>query len=1030
MTKKKKANSKKSNQTNSQSPKRNGNGNSKKPMVNKVTKASGQSEPKGPGNEDSSKDKAIATDPMGTGGMVSPIVGIGASAGGLDALEKFFRAMPSDFGAAFVLVTHLDAAKKSLLPDILQRSTSMPVKEVDDGVRIEANSIYIIPPNTDLAIGDGVLQLLEPRMSASANLPIDSFLRSLAEAQRDNAISIILSGTGTDGCLGCKSIKGNLGMVMAQEPGTAKFGGMPRRVIDSGLADYVLPPENMPGQLIKYWQLHTKNKDPFAEDKSIQNLTSLQQILTILKTKTSHDFTKYKLNTICRRIERRMIIHQLDEINQYVRFLHETDWEADALFNELLIGVTSFFRDVEAFEHLQSKILPALLAEKDDDSTIRVWVVACASGEEAYSIAILLHEYISQMGRSLKVQIFATDIDSKAIQSARTGIYPGAIAKDVGPERLERYFSKTEDGQFLIRKIIREIVVFAPQNVTSDPPFTKLDLLCCRNLLIYFQPKLQKQLLPVFHYGLNPEGILFLGSSETVGQHLDLFEQTHKKFKFFRKKSAEYTHHTLSFNTPTNVTHQPSTAGENTVSGDKTELDYVEAILRQNETAPCAIINQESNIVYIHGRTGKFLEPSEGKISVNILDMARPGIKAELAAAIRLVSGNRQKEFRKKLQVGYDGQRIQVEMTVTAVHDSNSRDLIMVAFKEVAPTSSLTKARITPSGKSLTEVELELRDTRENMATMVEEMQASNEELKSTNEELQSTNEELQSTNEELETSKEELQSLNEESATVNAELQSRIDELAKTSDDMKNLLDSTDIASIFLDSELRIRNFTPRATNIIPLEKSDSGRLVSDFSTKLVQDTDLTKFAISILEDLAIREQEVSSQNGDTYLLRGRPYRTLANRVDGVVLTFENVTELKEAQRQLSVTGARSEEQFLSVLRACTDGIVLAESDGTIIDANAAFCNFIGYSNAELRTMNATEFTAPEFRETTQSALSKGKSPSGSIPESTSIQKSYVRKDGRLVHGLVTVTWHTDSNTLDRKFSVAFVQELSEIDI
>jgi two-component system, chemotaxis family, CheB/CheR fusion protein len=837
-----------------------------------------------------------------------PIVGIGASAGGLEALEAFFKLMPSDAGLAFVLVVHLAPTHISILPELLQKRTKMRVCQIADGMQVERNCVYVIPPNKDLTILHGTLNLMDLSQPRGVNLPIDSFFRSLAQDQERNAVCIILSGTGTDGTLGVKAIKGKTGMVMVQDEESAKYEGMPRSAISTGLVDYVLPPGEMPGQLVKYTRHATRKAAPRIAPIGGPIPQALQKIFVILRARTEHDFSLYKKNTICRRIERRMNVHQIDGISDYVRYLQESDREANILFKELLIGVTNFFRDPEAFHLLQTKALPRLLAGKPDDYAVRVWVPGCASGEEAYSLAIVLHECMEQLGRHFHVQVFGTDIDEDAINVARAGIYPESIVADVSQERIRRFFTKEEDGQYRVRKLIREMLVFAPQNVIKDPPFTKLDVLSCRNVLIYLGPELQRRLLPVFHYSLKSDGILFLGSSETIGQATDLFALTHKKWKIYRRKgSGAAQHAVLDFPPQPDSYEARDLAVPQAVqrAEELSALQLVETILQQTETPPCAIINDACNVVYIHGRTGKFLEPAAGKASVNIVEMARPGLRRELASAIRQVATHKQETTCRGLTVDCDGDSVFANLTVKPILEQIAmRGLMMVVFEETAAPAKQTKrtprpATVRQEGKSTEELERDLQYTRENLQTTIEELETSNEELKSINEELQSTNEELQSTNEELETSKEELQSLNEESATVNAELQARIDELSNTNDDMKNLLDSTEIATIFLDTDLRVRGFTPKATDIIPLTAADSGRPINHLASMLL-DTDLVKYGGEVLSNLAVQETEAESRDGRHYVMRVRPYRTVRNVIDGVVITFEDVTERQRAEDAL----------------------------------------------------------------------------------------------------------------------------------
>ncbi len=890
-----------------------------------------------------------------------PIVGIGASAGGLAALEAFFGAMPPDAGIGFVLVVHLAPTHVSILPELVQRHTKMPVCLIEDGMAILRDHVYVIPPSKGLTILHGSLSLWDLPRLRGVNLPIDSFFRSLAQDQQRNAVCIILSGTGTDGTLGAMAIKGEVGMVMVQDEESAKYGGMPCSAIATGLVDFVLPPDKMPEQLIKYTRHVTEKNVPRIAPTEGRISAALQKIFVILHARTEHDFSQYKKNTICRRIERRMNIHQIDDIADYVRYLQESDREVGILFKELLIGVTSFFRDAEAFETLQSKALPKLLADKPDDYSVRAWVPGCASGEEAYSVAIVLHECMEQIGRHFHIQIFGTDIDEDAIDVARSGLYPESIIVDVGPERLKRYFTEEEDGQYQVKKLIREMLVFAPQNVIKDPPFTKLDLLCCRNLLIYLDTELQRRLLPAFHYSLNPGGILFLGSSETIGPSTDLFAHLHKRWKIYRRMPSAAAHPVLKI-PPQPESYQARDLGlsETVQKAEKLSvLQLIETILQRSGTPPCAIVDDACNLVYIHGRTGRFLEPAEGKASVNIVEMARSGLKAELASAIRQVARDKQEVIYKGLNVDYNGGQLVLDLTVTPILERSAvRSLIMVVFKETtARTKSGTRKpqprTVKRKGKTIEQLERELHRTRENLQATIEELETSNEEL-------QSSNEELQSTNEEMETTKEELQSLNEEAVTVNAELQARIDELSQANDDMRNLLDSTGIATIFLDTDLLVRRFTPKATEIIPLTSTDTGRPIWHLASAL-KDTDLTACGEQVLKDLAVRETEVTSHDGRHYLMRIRPYRTVTNAVDGVAITFEDVTDRKNMEFLLR----EGEERYHTLFELANDSICLVDAGtGAFVEFNRRAHEHLGYTREEFAKMNIRDIESKESAE------------------------------------------------------------------
>ncbi|HIG31423.1 MAG TPA: chemotaxis protein CheR [Verrucomicrobiales bacterium] len=673
-----------------------------------------------------------------------PIVGIGASAGGLEAFESFFKSTPSNSGMAFILVAHLDPTHVNLLPELLQKKTKMKVQHIADGMHVEPDCVFVIPPNKDLIILHGTLHLMDLKQPRGANLPIDSFFRSLALDQGSNAVCIILSGTGTDGTLGLKAIKGEVGMVMVQDEESAKYDGMPRSAIATGLVDYVSPPDKMHYQLLKYIKHASHKFSPRIVPIEGPIPSALQKIYVLLRTRTNHDFSLYKKNTICRRIERRMSVHQIDDIADYVHYLQESDREIGILFKELLIGVTNFLRDPDAWEILLKDCLPKMLKSKPENYTIRVWVPGCSSGEEAYSMAIILHECMNKLKRHFNVQIFGTDIDEDAINFARSGLYPGSIVADIGAGRLKRYFTKEDDGQFRIKKLIREMLVFAPQNVIKDPPFTKLDLISCRNLLIYLGQDLQKRLLPIFHYSLNVNGILFLGSSETVGQASGYFASINKKWKIFRSDgSAHGVPHILDF--PTNIPVRdtveilvPDTIRK---AEELSAFQLVETILQQSDAPPCAIIDELSNVVYIHGRTGRFLEPAEGKVSLNILEMARDGLKSELASAIRQVAKHKQEVNHRGLLVEYNGGNLSIDLIVKPILEQTiMRGLTMVVFQELKSKPGqrpIVRHKVKKKGKSAEELERELQYTRENLQTTIEELETSNEELKSTNEELQ-----------------------------------------------------------------------------------------------------------------------------------------------------------------------------------------------------------------------------------------------------------------------------------------------------
>ena len=839
-----------------------------------------------------------------------PIVGLGASAGGLEALEQFLRHVPEDSGMAFVVVQHLDPTHKGIMPELLQRATGMEVLQVRDRMKVKPNCVYVIPPNKDMSILHGVLHLFAPTAPRGLRLPIDFFLRSLAEDRREWSIGVILSGMGSDGTMGLRAIKEKAGVALVQEPASAKFDSMPRSAIDAGLADLVAPAEALPGKIIDYLRharVIAKAEHPLEE----KDRSALEKVVILLRAKTGHDFSMYKKNTVYRRIERRMSIHQIDRIAAYVRYLQENPQEVDLLFKELLIGVTSFFRDPAAWEQLRDEGIPALLAGHPTGREIRAWSTGCSTGEEAYSLAMIFKEALEQVKPKARftLQIFATDLDGDAIDKARLGIYPANIAADVSSERLQRFFVK-EDSGYRVGREVREMVTFATQNVIMDPPFTKLDILICRNLLIYLTPALQKKLLPLFHYSLNPDGILFLGSAETVSAHADLFAALGLKSRLFRRRGTVLSVEPIAF--PASfVPALPGMPKESTILKSTANLQSLaDQVLLQHFAPPAVLVNKQGDILYISGRTGKYLEPAAGKANWNIFAMAREGLRFDLGIAFQKALRQQEAITVKGLKVCEGGAAATVDLSVQAIEEPEAlRGMVMIVFSDVpAPAEKKMPGRsrsVAPGTARVLELEQELRQAREELHSLREEMQSSQEELKSTNEELQSTNEELQSTNEELTTSREEMQSLNEELQTVNAEQQSKMDELARINNDMRNLLNSTEIVTVFLDNDLHVRRFTPGANKLFKLRPGDVGRPLSDIASDL-HSPQLIEEAREVLRTLAFSEKQVAATNGRWFSVRIMPYRTMEDVIAGVVITFADITEAKSLEAQLREENAR----------------------------------------------------------------------------------------------------------------------------
>jgi len=889
------------------------------------------------------------------------VVGVGASAGGLEAFENFFTSLPPDTGLAFVLIQHLDPTHKSILTDLLKKYTKMVVREVRDGMVMEANCVYVIPPNKDMAILNGTLYLMEPSSPRGLRQPIDFFFRSLAEDLKERAIGIVLSGTGSEGTLGIRAIKGEGGMVMVQDPVTAKYDGMPRSAIATGLVDYVLSPDKMPDRLLAYVTHAPAWKPPEGVEPVPEEGNIIQKILILVRARTHHDFTHYKKNTIIRRIERRMAVHQLAKKQDYLRFLQDDPLEVKTLFKELLIGVTNFFRDPDAFEALRKKVLTKILRE--DSNQVRVWVPACSTGEEAYSIAMLVQEFATDAKIDSRLQIFATDIDEEAIEKARAGVYPLSIAADVSPKRLDRFFVKDEN-QFRVKKDLREMIVFAVQNVISDPPFSKLDLVSCRNLLIYMNTDLQKRLIHLFHYSLKAQSFLFLGTSESVGAYSDLYAMTDRKWKLYQRRetSAVPMHPDLQFH---GVAEAIGPGPESKLT-KTTFRELAERALLDNYSASGVVIDEKYDIIYFYGSTSSYLSPASGEASFNLLKMAREDLRFELANSVRRAQTDSKTVFRPALRLKCDGGYQTINLTVRPVSGPSNRRLLLVLFEDATyvhvgkPQDELPvqKDETTIQGR-IRELEQELASAKEYLQTTIEELETSNEELKSTNEELQSANEELQSTNEELETAKEEQQSVNEELVTVNSELQQKIEELSKVNDDMNNLLASTQVGTIFLDTDMNVLRFTPAVTELVNLIQSDVGRPLAHIVSNLNYDK-VVEDARHVLDSLVPRTVEIQIKDGRWFLMRIQPYRTTENVIDGVVMTFVEIT----LQKQQLAENVLCE----NIINTTHEAFLLLDANLTVIMANQAFYTTFGVDmgntmGRRLYDLGNRQWDIPELR-------------------------------------------------------------------
>jgi two-component system, chemotaxis family, CheB/CheR fusion protein len=828
--------------------------------------------------------------------VLTRIVGLGASAGGLEALEQFLLNVPPASGLAYIAVQHLDPTHKPMLTALLQRATAMPVREATEAIRVEPDVVYVIPPNTELTVVDGRLHLSEPVQPRGLRLPIDVLFSSLARDQGEQAIGVVLSGMGADGTLGLQAIKGQGGLTLAQEPASAQFDSMPKSAIATGACDIVAPAAELPLRILAVTSGRAATAPiPVSTDKGSEQ--SLGAILRLLREHSKHDLTLYKSSTLKRRIERRMGVHGLATHGDYERLVRENPQELDLLLKEMLIGVTNFFRDPEVWQELKSEVLPALLARRTPGTSLRAWVVGCSTGEEAYSLAMVFREVADTQAvpDAWKLQIFATDLSADAVAAARRGHFPAKIADEVSPQRLTRFFTVESDG-FLIAKEIRETVLFAQHDVILDPPFTRLDILSCRNLMIYFNSALQQRVLPLFHYALRPGGVLVLGEAETIGRSLSLFAPLDPKARVYLRRDGATVAGYVDF--PVNRGPSRRTSPQELTVSYSSRLPNLQSLADRvvlQEFSPSAVlVNETGDILYISGRTGKYLEPAAGKANWNIHVMARPAIRLQLASALRQA-----RQEKKAIEV--HGLRLEedahstLDVTVRVLEDPPAlQGMAMIVFREVAAS---------PAGKAPASVDPasdnELARTREEIRALRQEMRVSQEELQSANEELQSTNEELQSANEELTTSKEESQSMNEELQTINAELHSKLADLALAQSDMQNLLNSTEIATLFLDNDLNVRRFTEHVTRIIHLRDGDIGRPLSELASTLIY-PELYADAKETLRTLASAEKQIETTEGHWYTVRIMPYRTASNVIQGVVITFIDISASKELELRL----------------------------------------------------------------------------------------------------------------------------------
>ncbi|REK09069.1 MAG: PAS domain S-box protein [Planctomycetota bacterium] len=942
-----------------------------------------------------------------------PIVGVGASAGGLEALQRLLEAMPDKPGVALVIIQHLDPNKESLTPELLARRTKLEVTQVHDDPHVKPNRVYCIPPGKYLSIADGTLHLSEPDRPRGARMAIDFFLRSLAADQQQCAVGIVLSGTGTDGTLGVKAVKGAGGLVIAQDPTSAEHGGMPRSAIGSNAVDHILRPEEIAEVLVRYAQhAYVRQRGGPADDQPVderergerdaehaeweQDRDGLAAVIALLRAHTRHDFRNYKEKTLVRRTRRRMCLHHLDTYEDYLAHLRQHPAEIEALAGDLLIAVTDFFREPEAWEALRELAIRPLVEAKEDDEPIRVWTPGCATGEEPYSMAMLVLEELQAAKKSCPLHLFASDVDKDAIEFARTGRYPRTIEADVSPERLQRFFSAADgDDHYQVNKLLRETVVFAEQDLLADPPFSKLDVLCCRNLLIYLKPEVQEKIIALFHFALHEGGTLFLGSAETIGRQTDLFQTVHKKWRIFRR-AGPTRHDRVDIPISTFERRRDVELSAPSPQRREAHLSHVVQTRLLDMLAPAAVlINSDWRILYISGDVDNYFTHRAGAPSDDVLQKARQGLTSKLRGAVHTaLSENRTVSVTARVRRG--SSYVPVALTVRVLHDPQlHEDLALVIFdeedgrQETAANKQQAAPRRAEAGGQpaqgsddgdvndqlvIRQLEEELAETKDSLQAAIEQLEGSNEEYRAANEEVMSINEELQSTNEEIETSKEELQSLNEELSTVNGQLAAKVDELETKHADLENLLAVTNVATIFLDTELAVRFFTPSAQNVIRLRAADRGRALADLSHDF-KNNDLPEVAQRVLDKLTPAEDEVTCEDGRVYLRRVTPYRTDDHRIGGVVITFVDISEQKTAANALADAKDMAEKIFDTVREA----MLVLDTDLRVVSANESFYRSfqVGPQDTEGRLvyeLGNNQWDIPELRRLLEEVLPTNK--------------------------------------------------------
>jgi two-component system, chemotaxis family, CheB/CheR fusion protein len=899
------------------------------------------------------------------------VVGVGASAGGLEAFTLLLSALPNDFDMAIVLIQHLAPQHESALPVLLSGVTRLPVVQAREGIRVAAGHVYVIPPNVQMGITDSVLHL-NPRPSDRTQYnPIDFFLRCLADTAQDRAIAVVLSGTASDGAAGIRDVKAGGGTTFAQRPETAKYDGMPRAAIATGMVDLVLSPAEIAAELVHLAShpLGDAHDHPHAEAAEVHAASDadLTRIFSLLRSASGVDFRQYKLPTILRRLQRRMALHKIGTAERYVRYLEETPTEITLLYRDILIHVTRFFREPASFDALATLAFPQIVTARRGDAPIRIWVCGCATGEEAYSVAITLLEYLDGQAGVVPIQIFATDVSDTAIDTARNGIFTEAIAADVSPDRLRRYFTRVERG-YRVSKPVRDLCVFARQDLSRDPPFSKLDLILCRNVLIYMNPALQRKLMTVFHYALRADGFLMLGAAETIGAQSELFAVTDKKYRLYAKKPAPASTVHLPLEYAPAVQISPRREPQRSREEGRSIQHEANRVILERYAPPGVVVDADLQIVQYRGQTGRYLEPAPGDPNLSLLKMAREGLLYGLRSTLQAARKRNAPARRGGLRVRSNGgwHDVDVEVIPLPVGD---RQHFLVLFHQGAPPSAprpakkgkgkagARKAAGRRSEPVVAALHQELAASREHLQSIIQELEAANEELQSANEEILSSNEELQSTNEELDTAKEELQSTNEELNTVNEELHGRNDELSGANSDLVNLLGSVEIAIVIVSSDMRIRRFTPMAEQILNLIPTDVGRPIGHIKPN-IDCPDLEALIADAIDHVVAKEREVQDPQGTWYSLRVRPYKNVDNRIDGAVLALFDIDTARTHAREL----LRARDVARAVHEGVTFPLAAIDGDFRVYCVNRSFSDVFAVPAAQAE--GADLFSIPAFQQ------------------------------------------------------------------